>query len=549
MPDLGALFGPFFSAVATLALLFIVIGWVSSKLVELGQAFFNSHGRMLHSELKRCFGERSRGAFTRYFYWHPLIEPLSQPATLSRVWSYLPPSLRPGEPPEGFPPGKLPAYIAPETFAAVMLNPLPWPTTPPALRHMLVRNLKGVPEADDDGAEASPAPADEAPSGALGQLPRRLATERQFSSSHANWGDLIGRADAQMVDEFDQLFLQSPVSVHGRGPVPTDHLELLRNIWCHNNLFPPGLRTRLIALLEDAEGDIDRLRASLSRWYGEMMDRVTGRFKRTALAWVFVTALGLCLLLNVDAIRIYEQAFANAQASDDRAPGEPKRGGEAELAARFQKATKSCQAPETGTSRCAVFLLEGLWRDPNVPSFIGSVAATQGTSDPDPNFQRELRYVRNWCQSEKRTDLCGPPLLSSIESCIAEAKGVKSDVCTDAWDSVWRHPTFFWDPAAAGEVGRRLLNEKARATSAEDLMENPAVKEAMKAAEAKKGPPDPSLRLGFHLPETWDDAKGWNQAKAILGLFLAALLAALGAPFWYDLLGRISSRGTTGPKP
>jgi|GEM_PF-6228441 len=123
MPDLGGLFGSFFEAAATLALLFIIIGWISSKLVEIGQAFRNSHGRMPRRELERCFGGEEAETFTRYFYWHPIIEPLTQPNVLR-----LPAPLRGGDEkrrpcalssPTGA--GALPArsgrYGSPESFA------------------------------------------------------------------------------------------------------------------------------------------------------------------------------------------------------------------------------------------------------------------------------------------------------------------------------------------------------------------------------------------------------------------------------------------------
>lgn len=63
------------------------------------------------------------------------------------------------------------------------------------------------------------------------------------------------------------------------------------------------------------------------------------------------------------------------------------------------------------------------------------------------------------------------------------------------------------------------------------------------AALASEGPP-----IG---PQAWkatpDDAEHW--LLLIFGLILTGSAAALGAPFWFDALGRLNSLRNTGPKP
>lgn len=345
MPDLGGLFSGFFEAVVTLALLFIIVGWVSSKLVGMGQAFRNSHGRMLRGELERCFGgDKDAQSFTRYFYWHPIIAPLTQPSAVSRSsrvqailsWASERPVLRRiakflaarswRKPTFDYPPGRLPSHIAPETFAAAMMNPFPWPATEKPLDLLLIANRE---------AKLGPQPG----------LAAKLSSGRGYLEKPGTWEKLLTKTVigySYNKDDFDRLFYDTPVDIHAQflenrpGAVDSDArapeklpdsldsdtrcpekssnakseepralslTQKLLFVWCRNRLVPSGLRTRMVALIQDAEDDIDRLRASLARWYSETMERVTGRFKRRALFYIFLVALVICLLFNIDSVK------------------------------------------------------------------------------------------------------------------------------------------------------------------------------------------------------------------------------------------------------
>ena len=286
MPDLGDLSGSFFEAAATLALLFIIIGWVSSKLVSCSaQTAFNSHGKMLWRELRRCFGGDEAEVFTRYFYWHPLVEPLSQPPTMRRLRRLFPQLPRLSRSPPGYPDGRLPAQIAPETFAAAMLNPFPWPTTSRALRLVLAGN---PPEPADNNTDPGPEHF---------ELAGSLVGSRAMAEGVGVWEDMLGNARS----DYDPIFRQGPVNIHHADPSGGNLLGRLRYSWRTNRLVPGS---RSVADHGDprrsSEGDIDRMRESLARWYSEMMERVTGRFKRRALIYLFVVAFTICAGFNID---------------------------------------------------------------------------------------------------------------------------------------------------------------------------------------------------------------------------------------------------------
>jgi hypothetical protein len=64
------------------------------------------------------------------------------------------------------------------------------------------------------------------------------------------------------------------------------------------------LQKSLQALLDEAAGNAERLRASLERWYDAQMERVSGWYKRESKRILLVLATLVVLLLNVDTISI-----------------------------------------------------------------------------------------------------------------------------------------------------------------------------------------------------------------------------------------------------
>jgi hypothetical protein len=69
-------------------------------------------------------------------------------------------------------------------------------------------------------------------------------------------------------------------------------------------LYSDDLRTILRVLGEEAAGDVERLRASIEKWFDAGMDRVSGWYKRWTQLWQFGLGLLLAILLNIDMIAI-----------------------------------------------------------------------------------------------------------------------------------------------------------------------------------------------------------------------------------------------------
>jgi hypothetical protein len=77
--------------------------------------------------------------------------------------------------------------------------------------------------------------------------------------------------------------------------------------------LPQGpLRTALTTAMHEAQGDIDKLRQGIERWYDNAMDRLSGQYKRFTQGVTFLLALVLAASFNVDAITIGERLYTDS---------------------------------------------------------------------------------------------------------------------------------------------------------------------------------------------------------------------------------------------
>lgn len=89
------------------------------------------------------------------------------------------------------------------------------------------------------------------------------------------------------------------------GPPPiitaaglTNDLQAIRQVIA-TRLPNAELRTAILTLIDEANGDIDRARRNIEDWYDGMMDRVSGWYKRRTT--VIMLALGVLLAAGVNA--------------------------------------------------------------------------------------------------------------------------------------------------------------------------------------------------------------------------------------------------------
>jgi hypothetical protein len=71
------------------------------------------------------------------------------------------------------------------------------------------------------------------------------------------------------------------------------------------------LRTALLTLIDEAQGDIEKARRNIEEWYDGMMDRVSGWYKRRTTVLMLLLGFVVAAVVNADTINI-----ANALARD-----------------------------------------------------------------------------------------------------------------------------------------------------------------------------------------------------------------------------------------
>jgi hypothetical protein len=64
------------------------------------------------------------------------------------------------------------------------------------------------------------------------------------------------------------------------------------------------IKQALLALMDDAQGDINKLRANIENWYDAAMDRVSGWYKRRVHAIILLLGLVIAVALNADSAYI-----------------------------------------------------------------------------------------------------------------------------------------------------------------------------------------------------------------------------------------------------
>lgn len=74
-----------------------------------------------------------------------------------------------------------------------------------------------------------------------------------------------------------------------------------------------NVKNRIVAYAEGVETKIDSFKSNVEMWYGDVMDRTSGWYKRQTQAILFAIGLAIATSFNVDVISIYTQLSADPQ--------------------------------------------------------------------------------------------------------------------------------------------------------------------------------------------------------------------------------------------
>jgi hypothetical protein len=78
------------------------------------------------------------------------------------------------------------------------------------------------------------------------------------------------------------------------------------------NLKDGDLKELLRFLLRDAKGDQQVFEYKVDQWFGQVMDRVSGWYKRTTRYWLLGIGMTIAVLFNADTISIYQTLSRDA---------------------------------------------------------------------------------------------------------------------------------------------------------------------------------------------------------------------------------------------
>jgi hypothetical protein len=151
-----------------------------------------------------------------------------------------------------------------------------------------------------------------------------LINPRSDGSKAANWRTNPAYIDA---DQFAVAFLdiikklpdppagqkQAAQQPGGQQPALEQAPEAVRRLKAQIAKVPGDqsgqLKTMLNGIVERAVGDEEAIRAELSKWFDNAMDRVSGAYKRWAQLWSFLLALIMAATLNISTIDVAQSLW------------------------------------------------------------------------------------------------------------------------------------------------------------------------------------------------------------------------------------------------
>jgi uncharacterized protein involved in cysteine biosynthesis len=80
--------------------------------------------------------------------------------------------------------------------------------------------------------------------------------------------------------------------------------------------LPAPLRRQLEPILDEAEGEIDKLRTGIEEWFDDAMDRVSGWYKRKSQWIIAIVAIVVTVGLNVSTVRVVDRLWNDGVVRD-----------------------------------------------------------------------------------------------------------------------------------------------------------------------------------------------------------------------------------------
>ncbi|HEU4375801.1 MAG TPA: hypothetical protein VFS02_20060 [Telluria sp.] len=464
-----------------------------SMLVTIGNEMISgalrSRAKWLRMGVERLLGSE----WAKQLYAHPLIGGTAQSATSGKA----------AEDPTS---NQGPSYIASRSFANVLM----------ALLHDSAASVQEVGRALQCELNSLPA----GPNVTIDALQAQIALAQPklramiTAHSHSALADAVTNDLLALRERLKAPYTVAEAQADIQRFIDAMPARYLRQMI--EGIEDPGMRKILLALFDDAEGNIEKFKQNIEIWFNNAMDRVSGWYKRRAQAVIAALAVLAAVGMNVDAVLIFKhlQTYPGArdalvaQASKFVASGQP-------LAAAAPVATQ-----EAG-------------------------AATPSVNGGD-DYDGRLKFTAP-------ADAAGDVTLSSNVADVTvqpEKIAVKKGDTEVAFHAV----TQFSDKASTATI---TAEGAASGSTAIDVRQGlPAQLTVVQKKLTDLGLPigwvwNPSpaqVKSGLAIPRD-KAALGDSLMQHTLGWLITALAATLGAPFWFDTLNRIISIRSAGKAP
>jgi hypothetical protein len=168
------------------------------------------------------------------------------------------------------------------------------------------------------------------------------------------------------------------------------------------------IKKALLALIDDAQGDVNKLRANIENWYDAAMDRVSGWYKRRVHAIILVLGLVIAVALNADSAYIArhlstDPALRNSLVSVSQVYAQKENGGEAGKQTPGQPAQPAGESAQTRFDNNLQQLKElglpmGWTVEGDDPRFKGKVAVDPHLKWPGWHLQNANVRTEWWLQ-------------------------------------------------------------------------------------------------------------------------------------------------------
>jgi hypothetical protein len=345
-------------------------------------------------------------------------------------------------------------------------------------------------------------------------------------------------------------------AIAGEPEAPVDRIRAALE-----RLEHADLKRALRALLVDDEvKDLADARAAVARWFDDGMDRVSGWYKRRSQRVVLAIAAFLTIALNIDTLLIADRLSRDATLRELVVAA----GAGAGEKYKDMRPSNSFRPPAAADAAPGGAPVNPMGADPNSPLPPDPSAPAPAAPAPDPadslggsisHYQRlkaeiaQLRLPIGWPTQEERAIAAK---LKTDRDRAAETAGLKERAAVERAEAAAKaleeieKAAKTQAPGSDVNVANKVASDR---TEAAAEAERSRAEAEVARAEATRAREEATLAAREAANERAWPSDRISQLTRLLGWLFTTLAAALGAQFWFDVLGRVVNLRMAGRRP